>query len=231
MKAKTKRRRKASPPLISAAGDDETLLQFTPTAWAKLLYLRDCGDTEVGGFGVAAADDVLLVEDVQLVRQRCTWASVTFDDDSVADFFDRQVDEGLRPDQFARIWVHTHPGDCPRPSMTDESTFDTVFGRCDWAVMFILACSGQCYARLRFNVGPGFEAEVPVAIDYRRPFSGSAVERWQEEYAANVQVLPDFAPNGCTRPAPAPFDDGPDAEWYESWFDYADDEDPSEGAR
>ena len=39
-------------------------LRFSPTAWAKLLYLRDLGDTEVGGFGISAADDLLYVEDI-----------------------------------------------------------------------------------------------------------------------------------------------------------------------
>ena len=39
--------------------------------------------------------------------------------------------------------------------MTDEETFARVFGRTDWAVMFILARQGQSYARLRFHVGPG----------------------------------------------------------------------------
>ena len=38
-------------------------LRFSPTAWAKLLFLRDLGDTEVGGFGISAADDLLYVED------------------------------------------------------------------------------------------------------------------------------------------------------------------------
>ena len=70
-------------------------LRFSPTAWAKLLFLRDAGDTEVGGFGISAADDLLFIEDVQLVRQVCTMASVAFDDASVADFFDRQVDAGV----------------------------------------------------------------------------------------------------------------------------------------
>jgi hypothetical protein len=30
------------------------MLRFTPTAWAKLLYLRDAGQSEIGGFGMAA---------------------------------------------------------------------------------------------------------------------------------------------------------------------------------
>ena len=69
------------------AGTAPPSLRFTPIAWAKLLFLRDYGNTEVGGFGIAAEDDLLLVEDVQLVQQVCSWVSVTFDDASVADFF------------------------------------------------------------------------------------------------------------------------------------------------
>jgi hypothetical protein len=127
-------------------------LRLNPTAWAKLLYLRDLGDTEVGGFAISAADDLLYVEDIQLVRQTCDMASVVFDDQSVADFFDRQVDAGIQPCQAGRIWTHTHPGSCPQPSMTDEETFARVFGRTDWAVMFILARAGQTYARLQFHI-------------------------------------------------------------------------------
>ena len=41
-------------------------LRFTPTAWAKLLFLRDYGDTEVAGFGIAETDDLLLVTDIAL---------------------------------------------------------------------------------------------------------------------------------------------------------------------
>ena len=55
-------------------------LRFSPTAWAKLLFLRDYGKTEVGGFGVTPTDDLLYVEDMQLVRQTCSWAHVAFDD-------------------------------------------------------------------------------------------------------------------------------------------------------
>ena len=127
-------------------------LRLNPTAWAKLLYLRDLGDTEVGGFGISAADDLLYIEEIQLVRQSCDMASVAFDDESVADFFDRQIDAGRTMSQAGRIWLHTHPGSSPQPSRTDEETFARVFGHSDWAIMFILARHGQSYARLQFKV-------------------------------------------------------------------------------
>ena len=82
------------------------LLRFTPYAWAKLLFLRDLGDSEVGGFGISAADDLLLVEDIQLIKQQCTSVTVKFNDESVADFFDEQVDQGRKckqqPENVAR---------------------------------------------------------------------------------------------------------------------------------
>jgi hypothetical protein len=195
-------------------------LRFSPTAWAKLLYLRDMGETEVGGFGISAANDLLYVKDIELVRQICTGVSVAFDDQAVADFFDRQVDLGRRPEQFGRAWVHTHPGNSPEPSMTDEDTFARVFGRADWAVMFILARQGQSYARLRFNVGPGGDVDLPVRVDYTRPFAASDHAAWQKEYLAAVQVaeLPLFARRGTDRmPSSAATNDPWDEDWFPAW--------------
>jgi hypothetical protein len=151
--------------------------------------MRDAGDTEVGGFAISAADDLLLIEDVQLVRQACDLASVSFHDASVADFFDRQVDAGIPPVRCGRIWLHTHPGSCPQPSVTDEETFARVFGHAHWAVMFILARGGPTFARLQFNVGPRGSISLPVDVDYRLPFRGSDHAAWREEYLANVEVF------------------------------------------
>jgi len=162
------------------------MLRFSATAFAKLLYLRDYGGTEVGGFGISAEEDLLLITDVRLVKQVCTPTTVEFDDESVADFFDEQVDRSLKPDRFARVWIHTHPGDSPQPSSTDEQTFARVFGHAQWAVMFILACGGQSYARLRFGVGPGGAMEIPSEVDFQTPFAGSDHDSWQAEYQANV---------------------------------------------
>jgi len=194
-------------------------LRFSPTAWAKLLFLRDYGETEVGGFALVAEDDLLYVEDVQLVRQRCTVASVAFDDDSVANFFDRCVDQGLKPAQFGRIWIHTHPGVSPEPSGTDEATFGRMFGTSDWALMFILARGGATYARLRFNVGPGGDVLLPVDVDYSRPFHASDWIAWEQEYLAHVQSAPSQARVERDLVLGLPDDPVPVAGAYDGWLD------------
>jgi proteasome lid subunit RPN8/RPN11 len=146
------------------------------------LHLRDLGPTEVGGFGVSAQGDLLLVEDVRLVRQACSAVTVKFDDVAVADYFDSQVDQGRTPEQFARIWVHSHPASCPLPSSADEETFARCFGAADWAVLFIVARGGEVYARIRFGSGPGGQLELPVEVDFQQPFAAADHKLWEQEY-------------------------------------------------
>jgi len=164
-------------------------LRFTPTAWAKLLYFRDKSDNEVGGFGITKADDLLFVTDFVTVKQEVTAVSVKFDDEAVSDFFDTQVDLGRKPEQFARIWLHSHPADSPQPSVTDEETFKRVFGSCQWAIMFIVAQNNKSYAKLSFNVGPGGQVLIPVEIDYSQEFGPTNQNSWDAEYATNVKAV------------------------------------------
>lgn len=168
----------------------QPVLRFSPTAWAKLLYFRDKSDNEIGGFGITRENDLLYVDDFVTVKQTVTAISVEFDDNSVADLFDQQVDFGRKPEQFARIWCHSHPADCPEPSCTDESTFKRVFGSCQWAVMFVLAKDNSSYAQLRFNVGPGGEILIPVEVDYSEDFGPSNKDAWDNEYQENIHVKP-----------------------------------------
>lgn len=169
-------------------------LRFSPYAWAKLLAFRDAGPTEIAGFGVAhAGDDPLLVEDFVTVPQQCTAVTAAMNDEAVADYFDQQVELGRRPKQFARIWLHTHPGMSANPSGVDEETFERVFGDCDWAVMAILACGGQTYARLRFGVGPGAQVLIPVQVDFSVPFPGADHESWGDEFERNIMPAPEPA--------------------------------------
>ena len=160
-------------------------LRFTPSAWAKLLYLRDYGDTEVGGFGICP-NHPLLVEDVKLVKQSCTYTFVSFDDESVADFFEDQVAAGLTPEHFGRVWIHTHPGASAEPSNTDEETFERVFGSANWAVMAILACGGESYARLSLNGGLEQAMLLETEVDFTGPFNATEFEDWEDEYIDNV---------------------------------------------
>ena len=164
-------------------------MRFSPTAWAKLLYFRDNTNKEVGGFGITEPDDLLCVQDFITVKQEVTGVSVKFDDEAVADFFDMQVDLGRKPEQFARIWLHSHPGDSPEPSITDEETFTRVFGGCQWAVMFVVAQDNHTYAKLSFNVGPGGQVLIPVEIDYGQDFGPSEQGSWEKEYKANVKAV------------------------------------------
>jgi len=191
------------------------LLRITPYAWAKLLFLRDAGPTEIGGFGISAAGEPLLVEDVRLVRQQCDWASVAFDDAAVAEYFDEQVDLGRAPAEFGRVWIHTHPGDSASPSMTDEETFARVFGVCDWSVMLILAAGGASYARLQFSAGPGGSVVVPVETAFEAAFTASNHTAWQAEYNACVTPLATPGQQELDR-GDDPFWDAPSAWWEAS---------------
>lgn len=116
--------------------------------------------------------------------------TVEFDDEAVADFFDEQVDAGLKPEQFGRIWIHTHPGSSAQPSRTDETTFARCFGNADWAVMFILAKGGDTYCRLQFNVGPKASQQIEVEIDFEITFPATDHDAWQAEYETNVSQPP-----------------------------------------
>jgi proteasome lid subunit RPN8/RPN11 len=119
-------------------------------------------------------------------RQYCTEISVRFDDESLADEFENLAEAGYSPLQFARVWLHTHPGDSAHPSLLDEETFARKFSDPDWAVMGILARSGASYARLRWNAVPQFEIELAVEVDFEGEFGGSRRDDWDALYRERV---------------------------------------------
>ena len=162
-----------------------TGLRFSPGAWAKLLYMLHAGHTEVAGFAVSDPDDLMLIVDFQTVKAECSAAYVEFDDDALADYSLSGVEQGMRPEQYFRIWIHTHPGSSPNPSSTDETTFRECLGPMDWAIMFIVDRSHNCYCRLRFNAGPGYSTEIGVCVDWSCHAPTGTVEEWEEEYQRN----------------------------------------------
>jgi proteasome lid subunit RPN8/RPN11 len=177
-------------------------------AWLKLQFLCHAGPTEVAAFGLAAPDDPLFLEDILVVRQNATPVTVAFDDEAVADLFDGMVDAGIEPGRFARVWLHTHPGASVEPSGTDEDTFHRVFGGCDWAVMGILGRTGNTFARLKFNAGPGGSVSLPVHVDWTdwpqvAPWLAHRIEEWEREYTTLVNCVPNWLPDEIVPLAPA----------------------------
>jgi hypothetical protein len=187
----------------------EPCLIFSPAAWLKLLYFCHAGDTEIGGFGVSSENNLLYVQDFITVRQQATPVTVRFMDDAVADYIDACCDRGLALARCDRIWCHTHPGDSAQPTTVDEKTFARGFADYDWAVMMILARSGETYARLAFNTGPTAEILIPVRVDWstfpqslasERPSLDAQVTAWREEFADNIMQVrlmpPQFPESG-----------------------------------
>ncbi len=169
-------------------------LRFTTYAWEKIVHLNSMSYQEVGAFGLSNKDDLLLVEDIAVIKQDVGGASVKFDDDAVADHFEDQYDLGRQPVQCGRIWIHTHPnwagttgkGNSPSPSGVDESTFEAAFGNCNWAIMFIYGGGKCCYARLAIKNELVGQIKLPVLILKGKSPSARVVASWTAEYNAKV---------------------------------------------
>ena len=164
-------------------------LRFTPYAWAKLIYMRDKGKTEVAGYGITETKDPLLITNFILIKQECTSVSFDFNPEDGVEYMERMMDKGLMPWQYSNILIHTHPGDSPNPSGTDEDNFKGAFTHPHWAIMVIVADSGKTYCRLKLNVGPGVTKKLRVSIEYNVYFSGTDIESWEEEYKSNVTEI------------------------------------------
>jgi len=65
-------------------------------------------------------------------------------------------------------------------------------------------------------VGPGGSTEIPVEVDYSRPFAASDHTAWEKDYAANVQAEFEQLPRIATKHPST--DELPD-EWLFDWYD------------
>ena len=163
-----------------------TTLRFTAYAWAKIIAMRDFGGTEIGGYGITETEDPLLVTDFRLVKQQCSSVTVEFDKEDSVKFVEEMTDRGLSYWQFGSIFLHSHPGNCPNPSITDEENFNKNFSLPHMAVFFIIAKQGATYCRLRYNVSAGTEVTIDSIVDYNIPFPASNHEEWLKEYKDKV---------------------------------------------
>ena len=74
--------------------------------------------------------------------------------------------------------------------------------------------------------GPRADVEIPVDVDYTRPFGRCEHDAWKQEYLENIQPQQSLR---AMSPVPQPaiasaLDEEPTDDWYKNWFDYAEDE-------
>ncbi len=162
------------------------VLRISPFAFAKMVFWRDCGDTEVAAYATTKTHDPLLITDFRLIKQECTSIKFDLDTNDLAEDVERTLDDGLCPWQTHNILCHSHPGNSPNPSGPDEINFQKAFSHPDWAIMLIIAKDDSMYCRLKLNTGPGVEKLLNVQIDFSQDFQASDRMTWKTEYESKV---------------------------------------------
>jgi len=118
-------------------------LILSSDAYRKLVWFRDQKKTEVGAMAISKPEDPLFVTDFEFLPQECTSVKTDFDTDAQNEWMETKLIDGHNPDNFARIWAHTHPGASATPSGTDWDTFQEAMGEAAWGVMLILGTSNE----------------------------------------------------------------------------------------
>ena len=169
------------------------VLQFSPYAWRKLLFLRDISQNEVCALGISDKNSPLHVVDLVVPKQPVSEVSCNLDMDSVADIYADFAEQNKPVEEFGRVWLHTHPGTSSQPSGTDERTFATNYGNCEWGVMFILARNGSTYSRMSLSA---FDLQLltDVVINWNTAFPASCEKEWAAEYTKAVSQKPVYVP-------------------------------------
>lgn len=174
----------------------EMKLLWSPTAFAKMAWMlnrsKEIDQVEITGFGIAEDPaHPLNVTDFRLVKAECTSAHIDMDDEALANLVDDCLDVDIQPYQCSRIWCHTHPGVSATPSGDDWDTMDRHFGKCDFAVMFILGTELATTCHMTINIaGHTTQMSIKTAVDYSLPCKASDHEAWAKEYDECVVIPP-----------------------------------------
>jgi hypothetical protein len=165
------------------------VLWMDPAPWTKYHYLCAKADTEVGFMCRTHPDDPLHIIDIVVVKQESTSVTVDFDDEGLEDYMMANIAAGRSPRDFFRVWAHTHPGDSPHPSGTDEKTNLECFSGADWNVMLILAKGGDTYARLTVRSSSCTMSKILRVTQNHNAWKSAVMDTvaWDAELAANLR--------------------------------------------
>jgi proteasome lid subunit RPN8/RPN11 len=170
-------------------------LLFSTYAWAKLHTMLHYDGNEIGGFAITHKEHPFFVLDILIPEQKVSIASVDFDDDDRAVCAAKMYKDGLAAEQFDRIWIHTHPGNSPRPSGLDNETFDKVFDRQTHCCMFIIAMDSSCSCKVKVNTDHvSMTDEIPVRVNWEH-FQNKEIKevkfpvaKWRQEIKDKVSI-------------------------------------------
>lgn len=120
-------------------------------AYDKLVWFRDNKDTEVGAMAITYPEDPMRIKDFCFLPQECSACYTEFDKEAQSNWCEDQMEAGLNPDNFLRIWAHTHPGQSATPSSTDWETFEEAMSEMPWGLMLILSTDNRfvCVFRMK----------------------------------------------------------------------------------
>jgi hypothetical protein len=167
-------------------------IRFTAYAFAKMLYLREKGSTEISGFALTDENDPYLIIDFLLPKQECTGVTTEMTSEGIVELFDKLSGPakfnglGLSPSRYGRIWIHTHPGFSSEPSGTDWSTFKGTFGDKEWSIMFVFSSEREATCMLQIQALPDAHFRIPWEISWEHPFAGTNYAEWDKEYDDKV---------------------------------------------
>lgn len=128
----------------------QPVLAIKPVCLAKLLaYTQEC-DGEISGFGAVHVDAdrrTFVLEDVSILRQRVTRASVDIEASDVADFLTDYVTSGGDANQL-RCWWHSHFDMQAFHSSIDNDTLENALADAPWIVSLVVNRAGEMKASL-----------------------------------------------------------------------------------
>ena len=162
-------------------------LVLTAYAHQKLCYWEALSKKdEVSCFGIATnPKEPLRITELYLPEQEVTGSSTDPTEDGIAKLFEEMEDLKLKPVQFFRVWIHTHPFKSS-PSKIDFSTCQEVLGKFDWFIMLIKGSDGfTCY--LYVMGAMPVRLSIEVVIDYSNPGLPSKIlKNWTKTFTTGV---------------------------------------------
>lgn len=152
---------------------EKTSLFVSPLLHLKGVLLCQERSDEIAGIAVCHPDDPFYLLDLVLCEGVYSSAYCDVEADDLARCMEKAMSLGY-PVETHTGWFHTHPFNSPKPSGTDETTFNKIFGQRDIITQIILCKTNEYYAATSLAAGQSghrirLENEVYIHYDHKKP--------------------------------------------------------------